>query len=454
VRDLLSTILAYDLKEKELDDKKAKKAGTNSNNNFNNPPIADIYEIKSTASKALPSYLPNSPSVSLTNEIISEQKKILDLILNESIATVMKNVKYESSVARIMADNYYSYGGYLTLSSPQKLNGVILNSLLSLKEENAGSSWFAIKALIPKLLNGLLADRTNKGNWRNTQEDCFALLSCAHYYTIYESQPPQYKAKVWVGNNLQSKEQEFMTRAFEDKRIVIPMSTLIRQGAEEDEKEKEKPKEKSKKETEKDKGKKKKEETKEESTSSDSLDLIVQKSGSGALYWKVLLEYSQLFSMTKPTPAVSHGFNIRRIYKHIDHAGDLVLDKSGGNTIVTVKAGARIKIVMEVNVDFSKQHVAVVDYLPAGLEAQNDAVKKNKTPGRNVTPRFQVWDHQNYRRARVEAFTTRLWGGTNTMEYIANATTPGLFVWPPASAEEMYNPEVFGNSEVHWLKVT
>jgi uncharacterized protein YfaS (alpha-2-macroglobulin family) len=30
--------------------------------------------------------------------------------------------------------------------------------------------------------------------------------------------------------------------------------------------------------------------------------------------------------------------------------------------------------------------------------------------------------------------------------YIARATTPGTFVVPPAKAEEMYSPEVFGRS--------
>jgi hypothetical protein len=39
-----------------------------------------------------------------------------------------------------------------------------------------------------------------------------------------------------------------------------------------------------------------------------------------------------------------------------------------------------------------------------------------------------------------------LWEGVYEYTYIARATTPGTFVVPPAKAEEMYSPEVFGRS--------
>ncbi len=41
---------------------------------------------------------------------------------------------------------------------------------------------------------------------------------------------------------------------------------------------------------------------------------------------------------------------------------------------------------------------------------------------------------------------------TNTPT-IARATTPGTFVVPPAKAEEMYSPEVFGRSGSDWVIV-
>jgi uncharacterized protein YfaS (alpha-2-macroglobulin family) len=36
--------------------------------------------------------------------------------------------------------------------------------------------------------------------------------------------------------------------------------------------------------------------------------------------------------------------------------------------------------------------------------------------------------------------------GKYTFEYTARATTPGEFVIPPAKAEEMYRPQVYGHT--------
>jgi hypothetical protein len=56
------------------------------------------------------------------------------------------------------------------------------------------------------------------------------------------------------------------------------------------------------------------------------------------------------------------------------------------------------------------------------------------------------YEHQNLRDERAEAFTSLLWDGVYRYTYVARATTPGRFVAPPAKAEEMYSPEVFGRS--------
>ena len=66
----------------------------------------------------------------------------------------------------------------------------------------------------------------------------------------------------------------------------------------------------------------------------------------------------------------------------------------------------------------------------------------------------RTWfDHQNLRDERSEAFTTLLWGGVYNYSYVARATTPGVFVVPPAKAEEMYHPETFGRSKSDRVRV-
>jgi alpha-2-macroglobulin len=109
--------------------------------------------------------------------------------------------------------------------------------------------------------------------------------------------------------------------------------------------------------------------------------------------------------------------------------------------------------------DNRRYHVALVDPLPAGLEIVNPelAVTGSGTPGEPEPFGYGWWwrwfEHQNLRDERAEAFTTLLWEGVYDYSYLARATTPGTFVAPPARAEEMYSPEVFGRSASDWVVV-
>ena len=113
-----------------------------------------------------------------------------------------------------------------------------------------------------------------------------------------------------------------------------------------------------------------------------------------------------------------------------------------------------------------RTHVALVDPLPAGLEALNPSLATTGTlpptdltditaigaPGLGGPRGMGSWwwwtrpwfEHQNLRDERVEAFSSLLWEGVYTYTYVARATTPGVFVAPPPRAEEMYAPETFG----------
>jgi len=102
-----------------------------------------------------------------------------------------------------------------------------------------------------------------------------------------------------------------------------------------------------------------------------------------------------------------------------------------------------------------RYHVALVDPLPAGLEAMNPALATTgnipKNPDAQKRNPWWWWtstwyEHQNLRDERVEAFASLLWEGVHEYTYVARATTPGSFVVPPAKAEEMYHPETFGRS--------
>ena len=116
-----------------------------------------------------------------------------------------------------------------------------------------------------------------------------------------------------------------------------------------------------------------------------------------------------------------------------------------------------------------RYHVALVDPLPAGLEALNPAlatterlpagsseagVERGGRGGRTILVVARPWyEHQNLRDERVEAFTSLLWEGVHEYSYVARATTPGNFVVPPPKAEEMYAPETFGRGQSDRVRV-
>ena len=66
---------------------------------------------------------------------------------------------------------------------------------------------------------------------------------------------------------------------------------------------------------------------------------------------------------------------------------------------------------------------------------------------------WRWYEHQNLRDERVEVFTSLLWDGVYEYTYVTRATMPGTFVVPPAKAEEMYSPEVFGRSQSDFVIV-
>jgi len=130
-----------------------------------------------------------------------------------------------------------------------------------------------------------------------------------------------------------------------------------------------------------------------------------------------------------------------------------------------VRAGARLRVRLTMVAEARRYHVALVDPMPAGLEAVNPELAvteklpaDKKEPEDKMTSRYWWWwrpwyEHENMRDERVEAFTSLLWDGVYNYSYVARATTPGSFVVPPTRAEEMYSPETFGRSATDKLIV-
>jgi alpha-2-macroglobulin len=306
-----------------------------------------------------------------------------------------------------------SYGddGPLLLHSDRRADAIVLEALIG---DQPGND------LVPKLVEGLLGHR-RAGRWENTQENVFVLLALDRYFATYEKTTPDFVARAWLGDAYAG-EHAFRGRTTERHHVEVPMRTLMTEGG--------------------------------------SRDLVVAKEGQGRLYYRIGLRYAPASLELSPA---DYGFAVERDYEAVDDAKDVRRDASG---VWRIRSGARVRVRLRMVAPARRYHVALVDPLPAGLEALNPALKTTGAvppgppdvvglvgaPGLGAPGRAGVWsswirpwfEHQNLRDERAEAFTSLLFEGVYAYSYVARATTPGTFVVPPPKAEEMYHPETFG----------
>lgn len=290
-------------------------------------------------------------------------------------------------------------GAHVLLHSDRRADGVMLDALLDVRPQHD---------LIEKLARGLLAHRV-QGRWSTTQDNAFVLLAMDRYFRQREGVPPDFVARVWLDQGFAG-EHAFRGRSTDRVELRIPMAELARAGTEQ--------------------------------------PLIVQKQGTGRLYYRIGLDYAP---QALQLDAADHGFAVQRRYVALDDPADVRRDAGDGRW--RIRAGARVRVELDMVAPARRYHVALVDPLPAGLEAINPTLSVSESVP--VDPQqaqpFGRWqrtwyEHQNLRDERVEAFASLLWEGVHRYSYVARATTPGEYIVPPARAEEMYQPETFGRS--------
>jgi len=293
---------------------------------------------------------------------------------------------------------------YLLLGSNRRTDAILLDTLILDNPQHD---------LIPKLVNGLLAHR-KQGRWGNTQENVFVLLALDRYFNTFEAQTPEFVARLWLGETYAG-EHTFSGRTTERSQTNIPMSYLVDPalGGGQDQ------------------------------------NLVLSKDGVGRMYYRLGLRYAPTDLQLDP---LDMGFVVTRSYEAVDNPEDVRQDETGAWHI---KAGARVRVRLTMVASDRRYHVALSDPLPAGLEIVNpELAVSGSTPQDPSNPSYKYgwwwwgtwYEHQNLRDERAEAFTSLLWDGVYNYSYVARATTPGTYVVPPARAEEMYSPEVFGRS--------
>ena len=143
-----------------------------------------------------------------------------------------------------------------------------------------------------------------------------------------------------------------------------------------------------------------------------------------------------------PEPAAENGFKIERLTYTLD--GDPV-------DPAQVKQNTRLVVVLkitEAQPQFGR--VIVADYLPAGFEIDNPHLVSSGDTGTLpwITDAAEPVNAE-FRDDRFTAAFERKSGdpAVFTVAYVVRAVSPGKYVRPQASVEDMYRPDRFGRTD-------
>jgi uncharacterized protein YfaS (alpha-2-macroglobulin family) len=264
-----------------------------------------------------------------------------------------------------------------------------------------------------------------RDHWENTQENVFCLNALVDYSRVYESQPPRFTLEASLDG------APMGSARFESLRA--PQALLERPL------------------TPQDPGRR--------------AELRLAKQGPGRLYYALRLFFSPAKLRREP---VNSGIEVRREY-HVERDGGWRLLESP----YRVRTGDLVRVDLYLSAPAARNFVVLDDPVPGGLEPVNrdlatastvDA-EKGEVPRSGSSFWFTRDDwipygssrwsfyHRELRHHAARFFSDYLPAGNYHLSYVAQAIAPGEFEILPLHAEEMYDPDVFGQGVPATLEV-
>jgi uncharacterized protein YfaS (alpha-2-macroglobulin family) len=298
------------------------------------------------------------------------------------------------------------------LDSPLRSNCAILSAFLA-HQRTAGGS---LNDLPFKLTRMITQSRKNRSHWENTQENIFCIQALMAFSQVYERETPHMALQTFLDDKLIGKAtfKDFKDAAIEMRRPI----------------------------GEADPGR--------------NVPLMLKRQGQGRVYYAARLHYAP---KTLPTTPLNAGMTIHREYS-IEREGEWVLLQSP----IQLQQGELVRVDLYLSLPTARNFVVVADPVPGGLEPVNrqlatastvDADQAHMTYAKNAfwyqhndwrAYGFSRWSfyHQELRHHAAQFYSEYLPPGRYHLSYAAQAIAPGEFVVLPTRAEEMYDPDVFG----------
>jgi len=248
-----------------------------------------------------------------------------------------------------------------------------------------------------KAVSWLVGERKVQGRWRTTQENAASLRALQDFYRRYEKEAPAFTADLSLEGGRSLWSEKFLGRTLLARSQDFKPEAVFGSG--------------------------------------DKARLRFSRAGQGRLYYTL----AETYAPAGFDRAASEGFEIEKSVTPLYGPA--------------LKAGGRAVVTLTVKTKQDRTFVAVEDPLPAGFEI--------------VDPSFGVESHEDARALAEQGARGEYWGGFERSEnyddriqifadllsagehkysYLVQATTPGVFHWPAATVEQMYEPEVFGRT--------
>lgn len=276
-----------------------------------------------------------------------------------------------------------------------------------------------------KLTREIAARRKQKTYWENTQENMFCMNALIDYSRQYEKEKPDFTVRTFLGDKPLG-EAKFTSFRETPKTFDRPISDG-------------------------DAGRK--------------VTLRLERSGIGRLYYFTRLLFSP--KVLKPDP-INSGIEIHK---------EVYVERNGKWTALAspmqIERGDLLRVDLFLSLPAARNFVVVHDPMPGGLEPVNrdlattsqvDADKEaTEYPQDSFYFRYSDWRyfslsfygfyHRELRHDSARFYSEYLQPGRYHLSYVAQAIAPGTFRMLPAHAEEMYDPDVFGQTAPGVLEV-
>jgi len=177
--------------------------------------------------------------------------------------------------------------------------------------------------------------------------------------------------------------------------------------------------------------------------------------GHGTLYYSADLT---LYQPVEQLEAESRGITVQRQYCAVEGAIDtLAWDENFGDCtpITSAQPGDLVEVRLTLTLPRTRTYLVVEDFYPAGMEpvdptlnteGEEGAQPATRQMGRNLWWR-PTFTHEELRDERAVFYARLLGAGTYQVRYFLRAAIPGEYRVLPATASEMYFPDVRGRSD-------